>query len=1164
MADNPLKYSQFIEPDDSIKRLIKELEQVLSNYDKLTRNIIGNAAEVEATLKKLDSATEANRKATAKAVTDVEKLVLEQKKLNKSREKAAQDLAKLKVQQLEQNQINKLTAKLNAAQEGSYNKLSAQYSLNKIKLNALGKEQRSNTASGKALEKQTRDIYEEMNRLQKATGKHTLQVGNYGIATENLHPILGRVNMGLRAMGTSLDDLKGSDKPLKALKTAVVNFGKATVSFLLSPLGMALTLLGGLFLLIRANKGTVIEFNRDLIKVGKTADLSGDALASLGVGMINLSRSLKVIKVGALLKIGEVAGQLGIKGSKDILNFTEALAKLETATNVEGQIGATQIARFLTITEGGVQNVEAFADELTNLGNEFAAFENEILSNSVAIAQNTAQFNVSRRTVLAYGTATKAVGLEAEVTGSTIGRTLALLEKSIRTGKNINAVVEVTKTNIEDLKKQFRESPETVFNNFVAGLNEVSESGGSVNQELANIGVTAIRDRRVLGSLATKGFGTLKRAIEEVKDSSGALNKEFTAASKSLENQLKRTGIAWDNFMLQLEDGEGVIARVATFFTAGLANSLDAFSALLIQAEANWAAFKAGFTGDDGDKAYWAVLTRNFGLAEKAAAEAAAAAEKRTQAAAAEADFLTKNFESQGASLNDLDEQLKRLRKTLQESTSGSMSAPIQKEIADLEKKRDAILNIVEASKEQKKEDDDSMLRASLMREGKAQDLVMLTLELEKYKEQGANLTAVEKYRLIKVDEINKKYSDKKKERNRQELQDQISLNAKIESLEREKYEGKIQRLDDEYTLELSRIDLLKLNEAEKTRLILEAELKRFEAILLINEMKGSELTEIQLQTLRNTIAKVNQELASAEENKQHDIYSIVGLSLKADQKQAISEAVSFTLANLRQVFDAKIQMANQAIAKAREEVSEAKQKVATEKELLETGQLNDLVNAQEQLKISEAREAAFLKQRQKAQRDQQRIDTAMQLSSLVTAASKIWASLAAVPPLAVAAISLMFGSFAAAKISAAQVTQKQEYGEGGFEFMNYGGSHASGNDIGIGMTKDGKQRTMERGETLGIVNKSSTAKYRDIIPSLFNSLNGGTFEQTFGKSYIQDQGLTSFIVNNNSNYDSKEIKSMNSHLGAIRRRGENEKTRYVDGQGRFVEVNGNVKTTYV
>ena len=147
------------------------------------------------------------------------------------------------------------------------------------------------------------------------------------------------------------------------------------------------------------------------------------------------------------------------------------------------------------------------------------------------------------------------------------------------------------------------------------------------------------------------------------------------------------------------------------------------------------------------------------------------------------------------------------------------------------------------------------------------------------------------------------------------------------------------------------------------------------------------------------------------------------------------------------------------------------------------------------------------IKEKQKAQKAQLAIDTITQTSSLITATAQLWSAVGGVPiigpALALAAIATMWGSFAAAKIKAAQVTsQSEQYGEGGLEFLE-GGSHASGNDIDLGVeNKRHKRMRAEGGEALAIISKKRTRQYRDILPGIIESLNKGTFEQSYMQSF--------------------------------------------------------------
>lgn len=1387
---NQIKYSRFIQPDDSITNLISQLETVQSKYSELQSKLVSDAKKIEEALKKVNSVTGEQREQVRKQVTEADKLAKANKDLQASQTETAKKIALLKAELKKQtnatklatavasasegtyeklsaqyaknvsdlqrmtkaekentaqgkklvaetqnlhkemeifkktiksgysdadrlakanakladsesevgkelvllqakkqkaNQITKLEAKLASAAEGSYDKLSAQYSLNKIKLNAMSGAERKATESGKKLEKQTREIYEEMSRLQKATGKHSLEVGKYGASVDRIHPLLGRLNHQLDAIGTNLDDLAKADKPFKVLKDGIVSFGRATLAFLLSPVGLAITALGALFLLISKNKDTVIKFDSSLINVGKTTGLAGKKLRSLGGDVIRLSRRLKVVGTPALLDYATVAGQLGVEGSKNILDFSESLAKLETATNISGEEGASKIARFLTITDGGVENVKDFGDEIVNLGNNFAAFEDEILSNATLLAQNLGQFDVGRKNILAYATATKAAGLEAELTGSSVGVAFAIIEDSLRSGNNIHNLSKLIGKDVKTLKQAFAEDSSTVFRDFIAGLNGVSESGGSVNAALSSVGVTARRDRRVLGSLATKGFDVLERSIVKVSQAAGSMDDEFEAAASKLDSQLSRVGIAWDNLLLTIDDGEGLFSQIGAGFSSATASAFDSLAYFIKELNADEAGFSAMYKESkkinreflDSLKAIADVDLRmddkigslkrlrkafsNIGTAIKgepnrlgrAYAEAFLISmggtidsfgdgrldpfEKFKQygknlnksvfggtskASAVWQKSISGGFDKAADTIGEVDIKIARLNKSLADVTTGEGGDIIAKRIQDdikvLEAKKNAILGVVDAEARANSVDRVS-LEISVMPDGKSKDTAILESELKEkkklWKEYGIdNAILVEfeererkairdKYRDIDIaertelkdqehqlelsridalgaDEFQKTTLRLNAEKNR--IQSILDLNdelqgdltsAQIQAMRNS--QAKIDKeiadtqdaakaktiadgkelIEQQHDKKMSEIDLLKDTEAEKTKLRLGAERDRIQKILDLNKDSEGKLSKLQIQAMENTIAKINQEIAKVPDGG--DLYAKLGISLDDDQKQAISDSATHALEIIQTVLDARLEAADKALEKAEQETSFAETRVDREMEARNNGYANDVISAQRELELAKKKEDSSLKQKKKAQKAQAIIDAAMQASSLVTATAEIWKGQGGIPfigvGLATAATALMWGSFAAAKIKAASAT-KEQYGDGGLEFLE-GGSHASGNDIPIGTTKKGKQRTAEGGEALAVINKKNTSKYRRILPSLIKSLNDGTYDHSYSNDFISENNK--IVVSADSDFS-----TMENSLEAIRENGE--RRTYSDAEGRVVEVYKNMKRIYV
>ena len=57
MEENPIKYSDLITPDDSIEKLIAQLEKVTEAYNGLAASVKSQAASISSSLKTISGAT---------------------------------------------------------------------------------------------------------------------------------------------------------------------------------------------------------------------------------------------------------------------------------------------------------------------------------------------------------------------------------------------------------------------------------------------------------------------------------------------------------------------------------------------------------------------------------------------------------------------------------------------------------------------------------------------------------------------------------------------------------------------------------------------------------------------------------------------------------------------------------------------------------------------------------------------------------------------------------------------------------------------------------------------------------------------------------------------------------------------------------------------------
>jgi hypothetical protein len=144
-----------------------------------------------------------------------------------------------------------------------------------------------------------------------------------------------------------------------------------------------------------------------------------------------------------------------------------------------------------------------------------------------------------------------------------------------------------------------------------------------------------------------------------------------------------------------------------------------------------------------------------------------------------------------------------------------------------------------------------------------------------------------------------------------------------------------------------------------------------------------------------------------------------------------------------------------------------------------------------------------------------------------------------------------MISGFTASKIMAYKATQ---YGEGHVELLDYGGSHASGNDMPLATDRRGRQRRVERGEAFAVFNRRAVrqqgySKIRDIV----DSINKGTYERQAMNTLQRDTEVGMMFTHQTADLSKIE--------GSLAKVVENTgKRTYIDKNGDVVEINGNTK----
>jgi len=1073
MADNPIKYSDFIKPDESVTGLIKQLEDLQSTYSEMLKKIKDDALALEITIKKVNGVTEEGQKATKKAATEADKLASAEDRLNKSREDTGKQLAKVKLAQQQQNNINKLTAKLNEAAEGSYDKLSAQYALNKVELNAMSKAQRDNTKEGQALEKQTAEIYEEMKRLQEATGKYTLNVGNY--KNSILDAIKEQIRLNQQLQKTK-KDFEAQPKVIKENQEAIDAYDKEVKALETSISELATTT--GKSLDDIQNDIEDVDFE-DMTEGSESlkdslASLPGPAGAAAG-GLQGIGAAAKKLLANPIILLiaGIVAGLAALyKLFKQTKAGSDLLAKGSAALN---GIFSALVGVVNTLYEG---LKAVFEDPQQAMKDFWEALKKNIVNRLTGVID----------LVKALGSAFKALW-ERDMEG------LKTAAKDAGT-----ALVQMNTGLDEQQQKSFaqaiQETTKAIYDqaDAFAQLEQARRDTRTANRELEKQLEDLITKEELLRATADNSTKSFKEREEAAKQAS-----QLTIQRAGVEQEIAKSNLDLINREIDLRSKKGEDIEDL------LDQQLDAYKTL-----------------KGAQRDYLLVTDEN----QKRESEL------KQDRLEKDLDILIDGFDNQ-KTINERiiadDTKTFEERKKVLDQTKGLFEDTFAKQIETIQQFTDQQINANDLINES-----DAVALNQKIRGLGLSEII-----------EGRLLEIVRERRIANQDlaEAEKDLAEKKEAADTKALEDS-------KKLQKQQYEAGLDALDQEYDLRLSEIDIMKTTEAEKTRLRLQAEKERLQAILDLNKKSGGDLSKVQVEAVKNTIEKINQEMATSVDEDQ-DIYSAVGLNLSDEAKEGISISTQYAIDAVNTFLQAKVDAANAAVEAADMEADAAQSAVDSEIEARNNGYASNVSQAQKELALAKKQQDAALKQQEKAQKAQAAIETLQQIGSLVTGAAKIWGTLGF--PWAIPAIAVMFGSFAFAKIKAGQAAKKKEFADGGLEILG-GGSHASGNDTVIGHN-NGHELRGEKDEALAVINKHKTRKYKNILPGIIKSLNKGIFEKKYGPAYDLG-GLSLSAVSNNV-----DIKNLENDVRDIKKQGE--RRYFVDGKGRVIETYKNLRRIY-
>lgn len=1031
--------------DDQMKphiQTLSEVEKAEQRLAYLQSDEGKRLLELKAKIAELTSARK-QQKAT------VDPLAQAQEKLAYAQSEENQQLKLYSTQIREANQIAQLQATIANSAEGSYNRLSAQYALNKIRLNQMSAAEREAADSGKKLEAETNAIYQQMIKLQEATGNYKLSVGHYQKTWDGLGISISQVVRELPAAAVSLNTF---------------------------------------FLGISNNIPMVVD---EISRLRKKNEL----LRAEGKETVSVTKSIV----------------------KSLFGWNTALVVLLTVFSMYGK----EIITWIDRTFAGRDAAKSFEDALEDLNDELGKGSTGSYGQQIAVLRRLSE------------------------NWKDLGNNIKAQTQWIKDNEKEFSKLGITIDSINDANNAFVDNTESVVAAYKARA-KAEAALNVVSQQYQKLLVA--ENKAELEKVREYGF--FDKTINYFKALWGGISGPDS--DLSLETRLKKQ--RQRNVESLQKDADALEKEVESYFNVWKFYE-DQADALFkeVGLEESHKKDKRGRTPRDADD-----RLNNLALAAEKAYQKSRTEIERDENKKRRAEA----FASFNQEIADLNDKYSRIQKILNgQDEKYKKLTESQKETAI--KALDDIENAIENKQKG--------LTLSL-------DLLNIDVEMQKA-EQLLELLELE-------GEVSKKgsYEELSNSLKRLDVERQIALlkNAQLPEAKRQPTSTinasfdkqkaiavgsfNMSSFDEQQALDEAIFNEVKRSETEITRFKLEQEKARWQEQIRLAEAGGLDWSQAQIDAAKATVKGIDRELSELDDFIKNIGKKGLGgtllekLGFDDGQIDALKDAVNIVIEQLQSIMDAEVELAEQAVEAAEARVEAAQKAYDAEVEARNNGYANNVATAKKELEQEKKNQQEKQKMLQAAQKRQEAVNTVTQASSLVTASANLWSSFSSIPivgpALALAAIATMWTSFAVAKIKAKQVTasQSDEYGEGGLEFLE-GGSHASGDDIDLGVRNKKKHRMRaEGGEALAIISKKRTRKYKKILPDVIDSLNKGTFEDKYLNAFASSDGL-SISLNSNGNMDLSKIED---DVRSIRKQSETKY--YTLPNGAVVIQHKNVK----
>lgn len=358
-------------------------------------------------------------------------------------------------------------------------------------------------------------------------------------------------NMGLGLMFTAQDMASGQmtqlenrfktldsqiDKTQKKFNEGMETFRKGFKTFSVG---------AGILTSIGLTVASASQLQEAMIGVQKTTGMADEEITKLRKRFQGLSQEMPQ-SATELAKIGEIAGQLGIQGTKNIETFTKTIGMMGTATNLSVDEASESIARLANVLKIPISEAERLGSVINEMSNTSTADARKMVDSMRRMAGAGRTLGLTTDQIAGLSATLTDLGVTTRVGGT------AMTQLFTRMTKDVEKFAENMGMSTENLKTMINENAIGAVQamlKHMEGLDKFQRT-----KFLENVGINSSRMTDALLKMAD-GADTLEKHLKTANQAwkmGTSLNKEYENALKGIQSQVEILRNIFDVFIKRI------------------------------------------------------------------------------------------------------------------------------------------------------------------------------------------------------------------------------------------------------------------------------------------------------------------------------------------------------------------------------------------------------------------------------------------------------------------------------------------------------------------------------------------------------------------------------------------------------------------------------------